>query len=34
MCDCDADDDMDIVVDDAARNLIWKNDGTGTFHSR
>ena len=34
MCDCDADDDVDIVVDDAARNLIWKNDGTGTFHPR
>ena len=32
MCDCDADGDMDIVVDDAARNLIWKNDGTGRFH--
>ena len=34
MCDCDADGDVDIVVDDAARNLIWKNDGTGAFHRR
>ena len=34
MCDCDADGDVDIVVDDAARNLIWKNDGTGTFRPR
>ena len=34
MCDCDADGDVDIVVDDAARSLIWKNDGTGTFHRR
>ena len=34
MCDCDADGDVDIVVDDAARNLIWKNDGTGQFHRR
>ena len=34
MCDCDEDGDVDIVVDDAARKLIWKNDGTGTFHVR
>ena len=34
MCDCDADGDVDIVVDDAARDLIWKNDGTGAFHRR
>ena len=34
MCDCDADGDVDIVVDDAARKLIWKNDGTGAFHRR
>ena len=34
MCDCDADGDVDIVVDDASRNLIWKNDGTGMFHRR
>ena len=34
MCDCDADGDVDIVVDDAARNLIWKNDGTGAFRPR
>ena len=34
MCDCDADGDVDIVVDDAARNLIWKNDGTGRFQRR
>ena len=34
MCDCDADGDVDIVVDDAARNLIWKNDGTGKFRPR
>ncbi len=34
MCDCDADGDVDIVVDDAARNLIWKNDGSGAFHRR
>lgn len=34
MCDCDADGDVDIVVDDAARNLIWKNDGTGAFQPR
>ena len=31
MCDCNGDGHVDIVVDDAARNLIWKNDGTGTF---
>ena len=34
MCDCDTDGDVDIVVDDAARNLIWKNDGTGAFQRR
>ncbi len=34
MCDCDSDGDVDIVVDDAARKLIWKNDGTGRFHRR
>ncbi len=34
MCDRDADGDVDIVVDDAARDLIWKNDGTGEFHPR
>lgn len=34
MCDCDADGDVDIVVDDAARDLIWLNNGTGTFRPR
>ena len=34
MCDCDADGDVDIVVDDAARDLIWLNDGTGAFRPR
>ena len=34
MCDCDADGDVDIVVDDAARDLIWVNDGTGAFQPR
>ncbi len=34
LCDCDGDGDVDIVVDDAARNLIWKNDGTGAFRPR
>ena len=34
MCDCDADGDVDIVVDDAARKLIWKNDGRGKFRRR
>lgn len=34
MCDCDDDGDVDIVVDDAARKLIWKNDGTGAFLRR
>lgn len=31
LCDCNDDGDVDIVVDDAARNLIWENDGTGIF---
>ena len=34
MCDCDADGDVDIVADDAARDLIWVNDGTGVFRRR
>ena len=34
MCDCNSDGYVDIVVDDAARNLIWENDGTGTFRPR
>ena len=34
MCDCNGDGHVDIVVDDAARNLIWENDGTGTFRPR
>ena len=34
MCDCDADGDVDIVVDDAARDLIWLNDGNGSFRPR
>ena len=34
MCDCDADGDVDIVIDDAARKLIWKNDGKGAFQPR
>ena len=34
MCDCDADGDVDIVVDDAARDLILLNDGTGAFRRR
>ena len=34
ICDCDVDGDVDIVVDNAARNLIWKNDGTGKFRPR
>ncbi len=34
MCDCDADGDVDIVVDDASRDLIWVNDGTGKFRRR
>ena len=34
MCDCNGDGHVDIVVDDAARNLIWENDGTGTFQPR
>lgn len=32
--DFNGDGGVDIVVDDAARNLIWKNDGTGTFRPR
>ena len=31
MFDIDADGDVDIVVDNAARDLIWKNDGSGGF---
>lgn len=34
MCDCNGDGHVDIVVDNAARNLIWENDGTGTFRPR
>ena len=34
MCDCNNDGHVDIVVDNAARNLIWENDGTGTFRPR
>ena len=34
MCDCNSDGHVDIVVDDAARDLIWENDGTGTFRPR
>ena len=34
MCDCNGDGHVDIVVDDAYRNLIWENDGTGTFRPR
>ena len=34
MCDCNGDGHVDIVADDAARNLIWENDGTGTFRPR
>ena len=34
MCDCNGDGYVDIVVDNAARNLIWENDGTGTFRPR
>ena len=34
MCDCNGDGHVDIVVDDAARNLIWENDGTGKFRPR
>ena len=34
MCDCNSDGYVDIVVDDASRNLIWENDGTGTFRPR
>ena len=34
MCDCNSDGHVDIVVDDAARNLIWENDGTGAFRPR
>ena len=34
MCDCNGDGHVDIVVDHAARNLIWENDGTGTFRPR
>ena len=34
MCDCNGDGHVDIVVDDAGRNLIWENDGTGTFRPR
>ena len=34
MCDCNDDGHVDIVVDDAGRNLIWENDGTGTFRPR
>lgn len=34
ICDCNGDGDVDIVVDDAARNLIWENDGTGAFRPR
>ena len=34
MCDCNGDGHVDIIVDDAARNLIWENDGTGTFRPR
>ena len=34
MCDCNGDGHVDIVVDDAARNLIWENDGTGAFRPR
>ena len=34
MCDCNDDGYVDIVVDDASRNLIWENDGTGTFRPR
>ena len=34
MCDCNGDGHVDIVVDDASRNLIWENDGTGAFRPR
>ncbi|MCY3682874.1 MAG: leucine-rich repeat domain-containing protein [Gemmatimonadetes bacterium] len=34
MCDCNGDGHVDIVVDDAARNLIWENDGIGAFRPR
>ena len=34
MCDCNGDGHVDIVVDHVARNLIWENDGTGTFRPR
>ena len=34
MSDCNGDGHVDIVVDNAARNLIWENDGTGTFRPR
>ncbi len=34
LCDCNSDGHVDIVVDDAARNLIWENDGTGAFRPR
>ena len=34
MCDCNNDGHVDIVVDNAARNMIWENDGTGTFRPR
>ena len=34
LCDCNGDGHVDIVVDDAARNLIWENDGTGIFRPR
>jgi hypothetical protein len=29
--DIDKDDDIDIIADDAARGLIWYNNGEGTF---
>ena len=34
MCDCDQDGDVDIAVDDTARKLVWKNDGSGVFRRR
>lgn len=34
MCDCNGDGHVDIVVDHVARDLIWENDGTGTFRPR
>jgi hypothetical protein len=32
--DFDGDGDIDIVVDDRSRNLVWFNDGDGFFSKR